>query len=155
MGGCRTDGLLVRLTSTHQRDTLCPSYAPTNGYFLGYQNNLTLPVQRILKHTTVGCHKSPMALRGLTKCNMCEQRFGIPCLCNAVLTWRYRRIMPVVWCWSTLFICKHKCLSLVFRPLQFYITSCSWNHFSVFWLKKCIVTIFKEWKNMQCVLTKK
>jgi hypothetical protein len=68
MGGCQTDGLLIprgwmsdgwaahpsqpiRPTSTHQRDTHCLSYPLTDGNFLGYQNDLTLPVLRKLKYT--------------------------------------------------------------------------------------------------------
>jgi hypothetical protein len=41
------------------------SYSLSDGYFLGYQNNLTLSMIRKLKHTITGHHRVTVAKRGL------------------------------------------------------------------------------------------
>ena len=64
----------IHPTSTHQRDTLHLSYALTDGYFRGYQNDLTLSVLGKLKDTITGRHKVTVALRGLKLLIMCYCR---------------------------------------------------------------------------------
>ena len=70
MDGCQMDGCdeqPICLTSTHQRDTIRLRYPLTDGYFMGYQNNLILPVLRLLKDTITGRHRATAALRVLTQ----------------------------------------------------------------------------------------
>jgi hypothetical protein len=65
------DGLLdeqpIRPTSTHQRNTHHPSYPLIDGYFLGYQNNLTLLVLRMVTHIINGHHSATVTLTGLAE----------------------------------------------------------------------------------------